>query len=199
MGFVESVIALFSGMGLLWLLLALFIIIFIDALIFPMLPEVAVLLVYAFGVGQVQALAWGALVLLVVVVAEVSGTSSLYYLAKRARLPGFIKRKMNAYVDILLVKDERLVLINRVVPVLPVLGAFIAVRGWSISRSIVYVVIGSVAKYGAILLFASWAILFFRSSLSLYVSLGAVLAMICLSLLASYAYRRRAKGSNDRI
>lgn len=198
MSVVEAIIAFFSGMGVLWLLLALFMVIFIDALIFPMLPEVAVLLVYAFGVGQIPDLIWAPLVLLVVIAAEVTGTSSLYYLAKHARLPGFVRKKMNAYVDILLVRDERLVLINRVVPVLPVLGAFIAVRGWSIKRSIAYVVAGSVVKYGAIILFASWAIVYFRSSMSLYVSLAAVLVMICLSLVVSYAYRRRTRDSRER-
>jgi membrane protein YqaA with SNARE-associated domain len=185
MSAVESMLALFSGMGVLWLLLALFIVIFIDALIFPMLPEVAVLLVYAFGASQVPGIVWAPLVLLVVIVAEAAGTSSLYYLAKHARLPSFVKRKMNAYVDFLLVRDERLVLINRVVPVLPVLGAFIAVRGWSIKRSLAYVVIGSAVKYGAIILFASWAIVYFRSAMSLYASLAAVLVMICLSLVVS--------------
>jgi len=198
MSLVESAISFFSGMGAVWLLFILFLIIFIDALIFPMIPEVAVLLVYAFGIEMFPVLIWAPLVLAVVIAAELSGTSSLYYLAKRARLPDVIRRKMNAYVDVLIVRDERLVLVNRAVPVLPVLGAFMAVRGWNVSRSMFYIVIGCAIKYGAIMMLASWAETYFMNSLSLYVSLGAVLAIICLSLLASYAYRRRARASKER-
>lgn len=190
----ENLINDMSGMGLIGLAAALFVIIFIDALIFPMLPELSVLLVYIAGTAGVDGMVWGGIVLLLVVAGEVSGTGTLYMLARRSRIPRFIRRRMDSYVDILLIQDERLILVNRVAPVLPVLGAFIAVRGWDIRRSISYVVIGGLLKYGGILVLASAAFAYFSSGLAFYVSLLAVLLMIGVSAGVSYAYRRGRSG-----
>jgi len=193
MSIAEGVVSAFSGMGVIWVFAGLFLVIFIDAVIFPMLPEVAILLAYAIAAGSIPGVPLSGCILVVVILGEVSGTSLLYFLASHARLPPIIKKGMNRYVDIFFIRDERLILLNRAVPVLPVLGAFIAIRGWNFPKSITYVVAGCIVKYGLILMFITWSAWFYHSSLSFYVSLAAVGILISLSLLGSYMLRRRAR------
>src|SRR5256886_15833376 len=64
---------------------------------------------------------------------------------------------MQRWTSYLIVRDERVILMNRVVPVVPMVGAFIATLGWDYRRSMAYVAVGGFAKY-AVLLYIVFAI-----------------------------------------
>jgi len=58
---------------------------------------------------------------------------------------------MAAYAADAARQDERLLLLNRFVPVLPAAGAFIFAAGWRPWRALGFVALGSVLKYGILL------------------------------------------------
>jgi len=67
------------------------------------------------------------------------------------RTPGIVQRAMRKWTSFLAVRDERLILLNRIAPAVPLTGAFIAVCGWDLRRSLGYVLIGGAVKYAALL------------------------------------------------
>src|SRR2546428_2923795 len=72
-------------------------------------------------------------------------------------MPRWLEGAMKKWTSFLLVQDERVILMNRAVPVIPMVGAFIATLGWDYRRSMAYVAIGGLAKY-AILLYVVFAL-----------------------------------------
>jgi hypothetical protein len=156
----------------------------LDGLGIPLLPEVAVLLAYAMNPG----LAWGALLLGLIVVLEVLANFLLYAIMRWIGMPRLLARLLRGYSKSLLLADERLILLNRVIPVLPMGGAFIHLRGWPVGRSFAYVALGSFAKYGLLLLAWGTAYAYFQSGTALWVGLG--LAGVFLAASWAVALRR---------
>jgi hypothetical protein len=156
---------------------------FLDGLGVPLMPEVAVLLAYNLQPTP----GWALTLLAVVVLMEVLATAVLYGAARWVGLPGRLERLLAAYSRTLLVKDERLLLLNRVVPVLPMAGAFIHVRGWRVPRSFAFVALGSLVKYGLILMVAGAAYRYFQDGTALAVGLS----LASVFLLASWGVALR--------
>ena len=73
--------------------------------------------------------------IVIAVTAIVIGNTSLYLLVKRIGMPHFIEKAMITYSKIMPSKDERMLLINRIAPVLPYTGAFIAVNCWDYKKA----------------------------------------------------------------
>lgn len=186
---VESLYDFFGAFGPLGMLLALFIIFNIDGILFPVLPELFVII--TFGVDP--SITWGALVLFIAVVGGVTGNTVLYLIAKKARLPRWISSKMKAYISMLLVRDERIILLNRVVPVVPYAGAFIAVCEWDFRKSISYVALGGLIKYSALLLVADAFFVYYETGMARIVTIVLVILFVVVSFLISMIYRRRMK------
>ncbi len=174
-------------------LAAVAIVFLLDGLGVPLLPELAILGAFL----QNPTLAWGAALVAIAAAVEVMTAGLLYYLTGMIRLPGWLRRLMDGYAGSLLVSDEKLVLVNRVVPVLPVVGAFIRVRGWRPGLAVFYVGLGSVAKYGALLLAATSAYKYFDSSTALAVSLSAAAAFLAASW--GYSIRRMVMARRERL
>jgi len=134
------------------------------------------------------------------VAGDVLGTSLLYlavrrWVIQRRRMPRWLERAMKKWTSFLLVQDERVILMNRVVPVIPMVGAFIATLGWDFRRSIAYVAIGGLAKY-AILLYVVFAIgLAYDVATARWITLALVVVVVGLSFLASWFRRRRIEAS----
>jgi hypothetical protein len=172
-----------------WLLLlthpfvALALVFLIDGLGLPLLPEVAAIV--AFGVHPT--LAWGATLLAVITIMEVTSAALLYALVARFGRAAWLQRLLARYTRALLLGDERLLLLNRIVPVLPAAGAFICINRWPVRRSFLYVAAGSAAKYGLILLVSGAAYTFFAGPIAFWLTLGLAAAF----LLASLAYSLR--------
>jgi len=192
----EFLAALFASLGPVGSLFALLLIFALDAALFPALPEVWIVVTYTYRPEVLDPLLWAALLLGVGIAGDVLGTTFLYLMVRRIlirgrRMPGWLERGMKRWTTFLVVRDERLILLNRVAPVIPFVGAFIATLGWDYRRSMAYVAVGGMAKY-AILLFVVFAIgVAYNPSTARWITLGVVVVVVALSVLASSLYRRR--------
>lgn len=190
---------LFHGLGPVVALLALFVIFVIDAAIFPALPEVfAVIFFLANPLPDGSALVWGLAILCMAILGELTGNTLLYVivrnlLVRKKEMPGFLERVMKRYVDFLIVKDEKIILMNRIAPVVPMVGAFMAVCEWSYRRSMSYIFLGAVAKYSFLLLLVGFFGMVYEKETAQIIALVAVLAIIVISGLLSVVYRRRMR------
>src|SRR6266545_623968 len=135
----EAALAFLGPAGL---LAAIYLIFLVDAAIFPALPEVFIVAFYFELTGR---WVWGTaatagLLLLLAVAGDLSGNALLYAIVRRLkaadRMPKFIEKAMRKWTGFLAVSDERLILMNRIAPALPLTGAFIAVCGWNVRRSL---------------------------------------------------------------
>lgn len=172
------------------MLLALVAIILIDGTGFPTLPEVW--MVFIFGANP-DSFTWGVLIVLVSSFASLGGNFILYSLVKMARLPNWIKKRMKQYTDFLIVKDERLLLLNRVAPVVPYTGAFIAVCGWDVRKCALYLIIGALAKSSVVVILSWFSYDNLRQDVAPWVALAAVAIVIVVSIVASLIYKRRLR------
>jgi len=196
----ELLTALFGSLGPVGSLVILLIIFALDAALFPALPEVWIVVTYTYRPELLGPIPWAGLLLAIAVAGDVLGTSLLYVVVRRwvvqsRKMPHWLDRAMKKWTSFLLVQDERVILMNRVVPVIPMVGAFIATLGWDFRRSIAYVAIGGLAKY-AILLYVVFAIgLAYDVATARWITLALVVVVVGLSFLASWFRRRRIEAS----
>jgi hypothetical protein len=193
---------LFEPLGPWGGLIFIFLLFFIDAIIFPTLPELFVVLVFlsqdSSGAGE-WIILYGGLMLLTIVLAEIAGVMTLYTLIKRAKLGGFrakISKAVEKYRCFLLVQDERMILLNRVAPILPFLGGFIALSCWNLRRCVTYVVIGGVLKYGTILLMSGFFLAYFSQGTAQIATLAMIIAILIASFVASCVRKRKCENAN---
>ena len=184
-------------LGLPGFLVAMFLIFMVDAAIFPALPELFVVLFFFLHEGlAVDPALWAIALTAVGVLGDLAGNFVLYSfvhraLIKRGKMPRAIERAMRRWTSFLLVRDERVILLNRIAPAVPLTGAFIAVHGWRLRLSLAYVAIGGIVKYGALLALAGWFGITLPPDTALFATLGFVVALIAASLLLA-RYRRRS-------
>jgi membrane protein YqaA with SNARE-associated domain len=184
----EDIISLFASLGDGGMLLAIAVIILIDGVGFPTIPEVWI--VFIFGANP-DSLIWGIALVLVASLSSLLGNFALYKLVKIAKLPTWIQRKMRQYTNFLIVKDERLLLLNRIAPVIPYTGAFIAACGWNLKRSAVYLFFGAIGKFSVIVVLSWLSFDNLREDIAPWVSIGFVAVMLAASLIISVIYRKR--------
>ena len=99
---------------------------------------------------------------------------------------------MARWTQFLLLPDERIILVNRIAPVVPFVGAFMAVLRWSYRKSAAYILIGAATKYTLLLLLVGSLGIAFRRDVATTVTVGAVLILVSVSLASAYLVRRRA-------
>lgn len=188
--------ALFSSLGPIGSLVALLLIFAADAALFPALPEAWIVVTFTYRPEVVGPGLWAALLLAVAVAGDVLGTSCLYALVRRVlvrgrRMPAFLEKAMKRWTAFLVLRDDRIILLNRLAPVLPFVGAFIATLGWDYRRSITFVGAGGFVKY-AVLLYIVFAIgIAYDVATARSITLGLVALVVVLSFLGSWLYRRR--------
>jgi hypothetical protein len=156
---------------------ALALVFLLDGLGLPLMPEVAALLAFA----QHPTLAWGALLLGLIVAMELAAALILYSIVGTMGAPRWVRRLMAGYTTAMLVRDERLLLLNRIVPVLPVAGAFIAVNQWRPLRSFAFIALGSAAKYSLVFVLSGLAYAYFSGPWALAASLSFGALFLALS------------------
>ncbi len=188
---------LFAFLGLPGIVLGLFLVFAVDAALFPLLPELAVVLAFSFRPSGLDPLVWAVVLLVAAVAGEAVGNSALYVIVRRAlinrgRMPAMIERAMRRWIDFLIVRDERIILVNRVAPVVPLLGAFIATCRWDVRKSLAYVVIGAAGKYSFLLALSGFLGVAYDPAVARWVTVALVLVIVAVSLVASVVYRRRA-------
>ena len=196
----ELLTALFGALGPAGSLVILLAIFAIDAALFPALPEVWIVVTYTYRPEPIGTIAWAGLLLAMAVAGDILGTSLLYaavrrWVVQRGRMPHWLERSMKKWTSFLLVRDERVILMNRAVPVIPMVGAFIATLGWNYRRSMAYVAAGGLAKY-AVLLYVVFAIgVAYDVQTARWITLALVAMVVGLSFVASWFRRRRIETS----
>ncbi|MCK4717980.1 MAG: hypothetical protein KAT70_04850, partial [Thermoplasmata archaeon] len=125
------------------------------------------------------------------------GVSSLYYIVENVRVPHRIKHVASKYVDVLFVSDERVVLMDRIVPVVPFIGAFISFCNWNFKKAITYNVLGCLVKYSFLLVFAGTLKHYFATGLAGDVTLVLVLAVVGISLVINYIWDKKRKRGDE--
>ncbi len=192
--------ALFGSLGPAGSLMALLLIFAVDAALFPALPEVWIVVTYTYRPELMDPTVWAVLLLAVAIAGDVLGTSALYgavrrWVVHRRRMPHWLERAMQKWTSFLIVRDERVILMNRAVPVVPMVGAFIATLKWDYSRSMAYVAVGGLAKY-AVLLYIVFAIgVAYDIATARWITLLLVVAVVAVSFVASSWRRQRIESS----
>lgn len=195
--------ALFSLLGPAGTLVALMLIFAVDSAFFPALPEAWIVLTYTYRPVTLDPAFWVGLLLGMAVVGDILGTSVLYGLVRRVvvqrgRMPEWLERGMKRWTGFFLVRDERVILLNRLAPVVPFVGAFIATMGWDFRRSIAYVAVGGLVKY-AVLLYLVFEIgVAYDLRTARSVTLLLVVIVVALSFIASWLYRRQLAHEPER-
>ena len=176
------------------IILLIFFIFLIDALVFPTLPE----LFFVLGFMAHPSLSFGVELLLAATIAEVIGITALYWVVEHIRVPDRIKRIADRYVKFLVCSDERMLLVNRVAPMIPFAGAFVSlIDSWRLSRALFYVVLGCILKYGFILLMSDFFQRYFESGDAQFYTIVFIIAVIIISFIAAFMRKRRSGLGNE--
>ena len=189
----EGLFDWFVDHGMLYALIGIFIILVIDAAVFPALPEVFATLAFLLD----PTLGWGIILLITAVAAEFTGNSLLYGLVKQAKLPDYNRMAMKKWTEFIFLKDERIILINRVAPIVPFTGAFIAVCEWDYWKSMSYLFVGGLAKYGALFALVGVLNIQFEQEAAQKFTILSLFIIIGLSFLSSYIYKKRIDKAED--
>ena len=169
------------------LLFCVFLLFFIDAIVFPTLPELFAVIIF---MAQPTA-PFALLVLATIAAAEILGMSTLYFIIKKVRIPMRIQSAADKYCNMLFVKNEKIVLLNRVAPVLPFMGAFAAICNWDFRKVLAYTFIGGMLKYGAILAMSSLFFAYMSTGMAETVTIALVIGVIVISLTFSILKNRK--------
>jgi membrane protein DedA with SNARE-associated domain len=192
----QAIYQFFSGLGSIGWLAAIFVLFYVDAIIFPTLPELFTVIIFIAGLKTTSAWVLGPLMLITIAAAEFAGLTTLYMITKKVKVPKMIRKVVCRYQDFLIVKDERIILVNRIAPVIPFLGAFVAILNWSFRKSVIYTLIGGTVKYGTILLLSGWFFEFLSEGTAEQVTLAMVVGILVASFALSIIRRRRMKKKN---
>jgi membrane protein DedA with SNARE-associated domain len=184
----EEIIDAFASLGDVGMILALVAIILIDGTGVPTLPEVWMIWIFAV---HFDSLGWAVLLIVVASIASLGGNFILYSVVKLIGMPKRIQKVMRKYTDFLIVSDERLLLLNRVAPLVPYTGAFIAVLNWDLRKCVLYLIIGAMAKSTVVIALAWLSYDNLRQDVAPWVALIAVAVVILISIVASVIYKRR--------
>lgn len=187
---------LFGFLGPTGTLVALFLVFVIDAAVIPALPELAVVFSFLYRRPGTDPVPWALLLLAMAVAGEVVGNTLMFLwirrlVVDRGRMPKFLDRAMKGWTRLLLVRDERIILLNRIAPVVPFVGAFIAVVGWSYSKSIAFIIAGAAAKYSLLLILVGYLGVVYDPNTATLITAGAVILLVAVSLAASFVLRHR--------
>ena len=131
----QAIYDLFGANGEWGLVLCIFLIFLLDALLIPTLPELFFVLAFIVGANYGHPLLFGVELLIAAVIAEQIGIFSLYLVVKKYnhKIPKKIQSALDKYTQFLVVSDEKLLLLNRVAPMLPFAGAFVRERQMAVS------------------------------------------------------------------
>lgn len=188
----DVLFGIFGADGGWGVVLCIFLIFFIDALLFPTLPE----LFFILGFSYDPSIEFGLLLLGAAVIAEWVGIFSLYYITEHVRIPQKVTRVVGKYKDFLLVSDERLLLLNRIAPTVPFAGAFISIVKWDLKKSWFYITIGCILKYGVIMLLSDQMYKYYAESATT-MTIVMLVIILAVSFILSYVVKKRKDLDRD--
>lgn len=189
----QTIYDIFGANGEWGLVFCIFLIFLLDAILIPTLPELFFVLAFIGGANYGHPLLFGVELLIAAVLAEQIGIFSLYLVVKKYndRIPKKIQSALDKYTQFLVVSDEKLLLLNRVAPMLPFAGAFVAILDWSVPKSSFYIALGCVLKFGFIMLLSNFFYNFFQSEESQIFTIVMILAVIAVSIVLSFVVKKR--------
>jgi len=190
MGVSEFLFDLFAGLGDQGILLCIFFIFLLDALLVPTLPE----LFFILGMGANPSWSFSLAVLGAGFAGEMCGVMFLYLLVRKTGLPKRIDRALKKYVNFLVVSDEKVMIINRIAPMVPFCGAFMAImrKRWDVRKCLFWLILGYLLKYGLIMLMGQSIASFFDSGTSRTVMLIAIIVIIAVSAVVSMMRKKKS-------
>lgn len=189
MNFGNWLFSLFDGLGPEWVLVCIFLLFLIDAILIPTLPEVF----FIIGFDRQPTALFGCELLTAAILGELVGIFTLYYIVKHIRVPRRISKIADKYVNFLIVSDEKALLMNRIAPMIPFAGAFIAlVESWKPKNCVFYIVLGCILKYGAILMASGFFYAYFTGEMTQTVMLLFIVAVMVISFIVSYTKKKKA-------
>lgn len=189
-GITDIIISIFNPTNVVGGLICIFLLFYIDAIIFPTVPELFTVGIFA-SQTQISTLGFGLLILVTIAISEVLGFCTLYYIVRKVKVPRLIQRGVDKFQAFLIYPDERMILVNRIAPIVPFLGAFASLCNWSLKKSLTYVLIGGVIKYGLILLASGLFIEYWGGPNATIAVLTLVIGVIVISFVASYYRKKR--------
>ena len=189
----QAIYDLFGANGEWGLVLCIFLIFLLDALLIPTLPELFFVLAFIGGANYGHPLLFGVELLIAAVIAEQIGIFSLYLVVKKYnhKIPKKIQSALDKYTQFLVVSDEKLLLLNRVAPMLPFAGAFVAILNWSVPKSAFYIAIGCIVKFGFIMMLSNFFYNYFQSEESQIITIVMILAVIAVSIILSFFVKKK--------
>lgn len=188
-----------TGGNIFLLLLATFLIFYFDSMFLTLLPEVFIIFFFADRPEEFPIAIWMIVLLVMATAGDVSGNYTVYLLFKKWNwFHNFVSDKLRKYVALLVLKDEKLILLNRVAPALPMCGVFMAACQWNIKRSLLYIFLGGVIKYSIILFFFGILSLHYPEETALWITLISVVAFLVISFfLGRYERKKLIKKAKD--
>ncbi|MDH7508531.1 MAG: hypothetical protein QHH00_03940 [Methanomassiliicoccales archaeon] len=185
----QVIYSYFLPLGIWGMLGCIFILFYIDAIVFPTLPELFTVMIFM----TIPESWFGLAILGVIAVSEFLGLTTLYLIVKKIKIPHRIEKAVNKYKDFLVMGDERIILLNRIAPILPFLGAFVAICKWSYAKSVAYTFIGGIGKYGVILAASGLFFALLSTGTAQTITLLMILIIIAISFICAYLKSRRLK------
>jgi hypothetical protein len=184
-----------TGGNIYLILLGTFLIFYLDSMVITILPELLILFFYDNPVPGISPVTWLILLMFIASTGDVSGNFTVYLLFKKWKW--FHKRvseKLRKYVGLLVLKDEKLILLNRVAPALPMCGVFMAACNWNVKKSLFYIFIGGAVKYTIILSFFEFFEWLYGTDTAFYVTFISVVVFLVVSFfLGKYERNRLAE------
>ena len=191
-GIMMDIFGPYGAVGVFLMVLCAFI---LDATVVPALPEIFIIVGFSYDPTP----GFAVVLIIAAILGECIGNIILYTVVEKIRLPKKLKTVMNKYVGILFVSDERMMLVNRIAPVIPYSGAFISViETWTLRRALFYIALGCVLKYGLILSMSTFFYQYFTSDVAQTMMIVFVIAIIAISLIASYIRKKKMFGDNPK-
>jgi uncharacterized membrane protein YdjX (TVP38/TMEM64 family) len=181
-----------TGGNIYLLLLGAFLIFYFDSMVLTILPEILILTFVGAKPVEVSTFIWLVLLLCMATFGDVAGNYTVYLLFKKVkRYHNWVHDKLQRYVSMLVLKDEKLILLNRVAPALPMCGAFMAACNWDVKKSLFYIYIGGVIKYSIILFFFGFLSFIYPEDTALWITLISVAVFLVISFFLGKKEQKR--------
>ncbi len=182
----------FTGGNIYLLLFGAFLVFYLDSMVLTILPEVLILTFVGAQPEGVGTFVWLVLLLCMANIGDVAGNYTVYLMFKNVkRYHNWVHDKLQKYVGFLILKDEKLILLNRVAPALPMCGAFMAACNWNVKRSLFYIYIGGLAKYSIILFLYGFLSVYIPDDTALWITLISVIVFLVFSFFLGRREQKR--------
>lgn len=181
-----------TGGNIFLLLLGAFLIFYLDSMVLTILPEILILTFVGAKPDDMSTFIWLVLLLCMANFGDVAGNYTVFLLFKKVkRYHNWVHDKLQRYVGLLVLKDEKLILLNRVAPALPMCGAFMAACEWNVKKSLFYIYIGGVIKYSIILFFFGFLSFIYPEDTALWITLISVAIFLVISFFLGRREQKR--------